>query len=123
MFTGYIDTRWLDDGRQMWLLADFQFTDSQGRIWIAHLGDIIDGASIPRLLWRVAGSPFVGLHRKASVIHDVYCVTRRDHLTGAVIPHEEVHHCYKEMLLAAGVGEWEASKKMVGRLDLWAEVG
>jgi hypothetical protein len=29
-----------------------------------------NGASIPRFFWRVFGSPFVGLHRKPSVVHD-----------------------------------------------------
>lgn len=29
-----------------------------------------NGASIPRFFWRVMGSPFVGRHRRASVLHD-----------------------------------------------------
>lgn len=29
-----------------------------------------NGASIPRFFWRIMGSPFVGLHRRPSVLHD-----------------------------------------------------
>jgi len=110
-FFGTIDTRWLDDGRTMRLLDDFHFVDSQGIWWSALTESLIDGSSIPRLLWRIEGSPFVGLHRKASVIHDVYCLRRSHFVGGRIIPHEQVHHVYWEMLLEAGVGKVEAYKK------------
>lgn len=102
-FNNTVKVEWLDEEpRKMRLLEDITFKDSNGKYWIAQAGDIIDGASIPRFFWRVIGSPFVGLFRRASVIHDVYCVSQNR-------PAQEVHDCFKEMMLADGVPPWKAS--------------
>jgi hypothetical protein len=39
-------------------------------IFLAPEGMITDGASIPRLFWRLIGSPFTGKYRRAAIIHD-----------------------------------------------------
>jgi len=70
---GEVRTEWLSDGRSMRLLENVSFTDSEGVEWFACTGDVVNGADIPWFLWRLFGSPFVGLFRRASVIHDVYC--------------------------------------------------
>ncbi len=75
-FVGHVDARWLDDNRYMRLLADFEYVDRHGERWHVPAGWQINGASIPRRLWHLIGSPFVGSYRKASVIHDVYCDLR-----------------------------------------------
>lgn len=85
-----------DHPRNMRLLEDITFTDSNGRRWVALTGSIIDGASIPKFFWRVIGSPFVGYYRRASIIHDVYCVNQ-------MRPAQEVHDCFKEMMISDGV--------------------
>jgi hypothetical protein len=72
-YEGTVQAEWLDDGRQMKLLADFAYIDPNEIRWIAPAGSIIDGASIPRVLWSGFGSPFTGKYRDASVIHDVAC--------------------------------------------------
>lgn len=91
-FIGDVNTKWLKDGRKMKLLDDFIFVDSRGKKWIASKGCVVDGASIPKILWTRYGSPFVGKYRRASVIHDVYCVTKTE-------PHEEVHAMFYEVML------------------------
>jgi len=101
-FDNTVKAEWLpDDPRQMRLLETINFVDSAGKIWTAPGDSIVDGASIPRFFWRVIGSPFVGLYRRASVIHDVYCVERSE-------PHETVHRMFYDAMIADGVDEKKA---------------
>lgn len=58
------------DGRRVFrLMGDF---DVQYGELLLHCpaGMETDGASIPRMLWRVFGSPFTGCHRRAAIPHD-----------------------------------------------------
>src|SRR6266516_1461087 len=64
-------TKWNSDGRTMTLLTELRYTDPQGEVWVAPIGSVVDGASIPRYLWSVMGGPFEGRYRNASVLHDV----------------------------------------------------
>jgi len=64
-------TKWNPDGRTMTLLTELRYTDPKGNVWIAPIGSIVDGASIPRYLWSFMGGPFEGKYRNASVLHDV----------------------------------------------------
>lgn len=72
---GYYDgdpvTKWNPDGRTMTLLTELRYTDPHGVEWIAPIGSVVDGASIPRYLWSIMGGPFEGQYRNASVLHDV----------------------------------------------------
>ena len=72
---GYYDgepvTKWNPDGRTMTLLTELRYTDPNGNLWIAPIGSVVDGASIPRYLWSIMGGPFEGQYRNASVLHDV----------------------------------------------------
>ncbi len=72
---GYFDgdpvTKWNPDGRTMTLLTELRYTDPQGFVWVAPIGSVVDGASIPRYLWSIMGGPFEGRYRNASVLHDV----------------------------------------------------
>jgi len=95
-FEGEVRTEWLrepGDDRTMRLLAEFVFVDSTGHRWTAVPGDTVDGASIPRMLWSVVGSPFIGDYRRASVLHDVAC-QRRDR------PSKDVHRMFYEAMRA-----------------------
>lgn len=125
-FIGEVDTRWLHPtaaeiadykklslwqklkhnwrglfSRKMELLADFAFVDRQNILWEAKKGDVVDGSSIPRSLWFLVGSPLVGMHRRASVIHDVYCVSKSR-------PHKQTHQMYKDACIADGVFKFKA---------------
>lgn len=75
-FSGEPQAAWLTEpkaDRRMALLEAFTFTDAQGRVWDAPKGHRVDGASIPRALWTLVGSPYTGDYRRASILHDVNC--------------------------------------------------
>jgi hypothetical protein len=62
-FEGRVIAEWLPDGRQMKLVEDFAYIDNASVRWDAPKGSVIDGASIPRVLWTVIGGPFEGKYR------------------------------------------------------------
>jgi Protein of unknown function (DUF1353) len=70
-YSGQVETRWENDGRHMTLLSELHYTDPDGVVWTAPAGSVVDGASIPRVLWSFMGGPFDGKYRNASVLHDV----------------------------------------------------
>jgi hypothetical protein len=70
-FNGEPVTKWNRDGRTMTLLTELRYTDPNGVVWVAPIGSVVDGASIPRYLWSFMGGPFEGKYRNASVLHDV----------------------------------------------------
>jgi hypothetical protein len=74
-FSGEPEAVWLtEDGtedRGMRLLKAFSFEDPDSKKWPAPTGSVVDGASIPRALWTIVGSPYTGDYRRASVVHDV----------------------------------------------------
>ena len=108
-FEGEVEALWLvepaigNDGpdRRMQLLEDFAFVDPNGTRWLAPTGSIIDGASIPRLLWSAAGSPYTGAYRRASVLHDVACDNR-------AVPSRLVHRMFYDAMICDGVGQAQA---------------
>lgn len=79
-FEGSIKSEWLsgEQSRKMRLLQGISYTDPNGKEWDVPAGAEVDGASIPRVLWTVVGSPFVGNYRNASVVHDYYCETQAE---------------------------------------------
>jgi hypothetical protein len=70
-YNGEPVTKWNPDGRTMTLLTELRYTDPKGNAWVAPIGSVVDGASIPRYLWSIMGGPFEGRYRNASVLHDV----------------------------------------------------
>lgn len=75
-FSGDPRTLWLTqsgDDRDMRVLELFTFTDPSAQIWDAPADSVINGASIPRPLWTLVGSPYTGDYRRASIVHDVAC--------------------------------------------------
>ncbi|MEO8460374.1 MAG: DUF1353 domain-containing protein [Dokdonella sp.] len=77
VFSGEPQTEWLTEAvpdRRMRLLADFWYDDPHGRRWEVPMGyEQMDGASIPRALWTLIGSPYTGDYRRASIVHDYAC--------------------------------------------------
>lgn len=100
-FSGEVVARFLDDGRRMRLESPFGYVDPDGVLWPAPEGVIVDGASIPRFLWAVVGSPFVGEYREASVVHDVACDERTR-------PWRDVHRMFYQACRCGGVGRIRA---------------
>lgn len=103
-YEGPLHVSVLGDGREMQLLSPFAFVDHSGYRWEVYAGTRIDGSSIPRLLWWLVGSPYVGKHRWASVPHDLYCRVR-------VRSADDTHRMYHEAMLVAGVPGAEADRK------------
>lgn len=75
-YVGTLQLEMLNDGRRARLLAPFAYVDPNGLRWTVPAGVIVDGASIPRILWGPIGGPWEGLYRNASVIHDYFCDVR-----------------------------------------------
>jgi len=96
-FIGTLEVELLDDGRKVKLTKNFEFQDSY-RNWPVPKGVIVDGASIPRILWTVIGGPLDGKYRKASVIHDYYCDQKTQRW-------DNVHKMFYEACLAEGLDE------------------
>lgn len=63
-FRGGFEFRWLstpnESHRRVQLLSEVVFESKDGTLWTVPAGTNVDGASIPRLLWTFAGSPYVG---------------------------------------------------------------
>ena len=91
----FIDTPGVPN-RNVRVIDDFTFTEAaNGTVWDAPVGSIIDGASIPRVLWTLVGSPFTGDYVYASIVHDVACDTRRR-------PWRDTHYMFYLACLAGG---------------------
>lgn len=76
-FSGEPAAVWLTEpgtpDRNMKLTTAFWYRDPKGRQWDAPNGMLTDGASIPRALWTLVGSPFTGDYRRAALVHDHAC--------------------------------------------------
>ena len=76
VFSGEPSTIWLTEpgaDLRMELVGPITFTDAAGRVWDAPKSHRVDGATIPRALWTLVGSPSTGDYRRASILHDVHC--------------------------------------------------
>jgi len=104
-FSGNPKTEWLthpsEPDRDMKLLEDFWYLHPKGKKWIAPAEKIVNGASIPRVLWTAVGDPFIGDYRRASIVHDVAC----DQMTE---PWQDVHRMFYFACRCGGVGEKRA---------------
>jgi hypothetical protein len=96
-----LDLRLAGDGRTATLLSDFIFEDAKGATWNVPAGTVVDGASIPRGLWSIIGTPWTGLYREASVTHDFYCEKKSKRW-------EEVHRMFFDGMMANGVSSTQA---------------
>jgi hypothetical protein len=74
-FSGEPKTIWLtEDGqdRYMKLIEPFWYKGKVMDVTVPA-NYRIDGASIPRALWTLVGSPYTGEYRRASIVHDKAC--------------------------------------------------
>jgi hypothetical protein len=101
-FAGDFLFRWNgQDGRTMTLVSPLSYTDPKGVVWDVPAGAVTDGASIPRLLWTIAGGPFEGKYRAAAVVHDYYCETKAR-------PWRDTHLVFYYAMRTAGLDELPA---------------
>tara|TARA_B110001452_G_C14890039_1_gene311077 strand:+ start:197 stop:556 length:360 start_codon:yes stop_codon:yes gene_type:complete len=104
---GEVIAKWLPDGRKMEIQSGITFRDKDGVMWGSYHGDTVDGSSIPRVLWSIIGSPFVGKHRIASVLHDIECQSKS-------MPYKQVHRMYYDVCIACGVNKYKAKAMYLG---------
>jgi hypothetical protein len=97
-------TEWLPGSPKMKLLRDFSYRDPQGVMWTAKKGALVDGASIPRFAWTIAGSPYDPPYRDASIVHDYYCDTMERSW-------ESTHLVFYEAMRTSGTSKLEADSK------------
>ena len=101
-FIGELEVSYARDGNSVELLRDIGYEDPNGKIWTALKGLTTDGATIPRVVWTLVGSPLKGSHIRAAVVHDQYCSIRNE-------PPELVHRMFYDALRASGVNNIKAS--------------
>jgi hypothetical protein len=82
----------------MEVLERYSYTDGIGHTLTADPGFKTDGASIPRALWTIVGSPFTGKYIGAAVVHDVGCDTHK-------YSWEVTHRMFYTAMLELGVSE------------------
>lgn len=51
------------------LMSDLEYQNKKYKVSVKK-GLETDGASIPKFLWSIVGSPYLGSYRKAAIIHD-----------------------------------------------------
>lgn len=100
-YIGALQLQPLPDGRHKKLLSPYTYRDRQGRRWKVPVNSVVDGASIPRLLWSIVGSPSDGPYLSASVIHDYYCDVR-------IRTWQDTHRMFHEAMLASNVNTTQA---------------
>ena len=112
-FSGDPRTQWLTEAgsdRHMRLLDTFWFRDPDGRVWTTPADYGIDGASIPRALWTLVGSPYTGDYRRASVVHDKAC----DEAAGDPTARRAADRMFYHACRAGGCSVIEATLLYVG---------
>lgn len=97
-FAGVLQFEPAGDGVHMKVLQRYSYTDAQRHTLTADPGFVTDGASIPRALWSIVGSPFTGQYIGAAVIHDVGCDTHK-------YPWEVTHRMFYTAMRALGVSD------------------
>ena len=90
----------LDNGKDCRVVQTYKWHN-----WTVCAGTIVNGASIPRILWPILGSPFVGAHRDAAVLHDAYYFKHSGHTR------KEVDEMFYDKMRADGV--WYIKAKLM----------
>lgn len=93
-------TYWLDN-ETIRLEETLIYTDKYNEGWLAPMGLISDGKSVPRWARPVMGDPFAGDTLRASLIHDFYCREKTR-------SQKDTHRVFKEICLFDKVPAWKA---------------
>jgi Protein of unknown function (DUF1353) len=118
-FSGEPEARWLTEAgadRRMVLTENFWFSDGNAKRWDAPKESVVDGASIPRSLWSLVGSPYTGDYRRASIVHDIAC----DRAGTDKVARRAADRMFFEACRAGGCSKWDATVLYVGvRIGAW----
>jgi hypothetical protein len=96
------------DAYEVTTLGDFGFIDSSGTKWTVPKGTVVDGSSIPRPAWSVAGSPLGSGYVIPSVLHARYYSLLAAGVEGTP-SRKAVDKMLYESLVKAGMSELRAS--------------
>jgi hypothetical protein len=91
------------------LSEPLQFTDGEGRQWLAPEATLTDGASIPAVFVPIIGLPREPKFANAAALHDAYCGIGNE--TGPVYhakTWQEVHRLLYDALVASGTDPTKA---------------
>lgn len=102
-FEGKVVVEWIDEGfvPSMRLVQDFSFRQSEGKLWTAERGRLLEGKAMPPLFRDLVGQPFDGGYRKAAVVYDVAAQKMTEHW-------QKSQRMFFEASVAEGVPEPEA---------------
>lgn len=107
------------DGRSGSLIEALGYTGPDGTDWPVPEGAWLDGASIPRPLWSIVGSPYTGKYLEASIVHDHYCIIKTRGW-------QDTHRMFHDAMRCNGVGKFRASVMFYAVYRFgprWAAVG
>lgn len=112
------------EAHNLWVHMDvFSYIDQSGVRFSVLPGAVTDGASIPRLLWSLIGSPMVD-HRifKAAAVHDqLYKSLGTTYFEPCRLTRAECDRVFYRALRAAGVSRTKAALYYLGvRVGGWA---
>lgn len=93
------------DGGECWVLVEDFHVLVDGMMFTVPAGFKTDGASIPRLLWRLCGHPLETRRFPIAVLHDWL------YEEGAALglTRQQVDEIYRDGLLSLGYGKWTAA--------------
>lgn len=84
------------------LVGDLTYINDKLKVKAKH-GMPTNGASVPRFMWRLIGSPFVGDYVCSAVIHDALYISQGLGL----LTKEEADKLFLEMMEIEGVSLWK----------------
>lgn len=86
------------------LVDDWRFTYGEAE-YCVPAGFLTDGASIPRILWRVCGHPMTAQRLPAALAHD-WAYSGE---SAGVFTRADADMLYRDALIASGFPAWKAS--------------
>ena len=105
-----LDMRFLIDD-EFYLLTPFEYISEKWGHIVSPAHELTDGATIPRWLWVIVGSPWSGRYPRAAVIHDKLCKSQ-GHIpyTQIRMTKKEVDQLFLEMMKFLGVKFYKRQK-------------
>lgn len=84
------------------LKEDLSYSNNEIKV-TAKAGLVYDMASIPRMFWRIIGSPYIGKYRRAATLHDALYASQGL----GVLTKEQVDKLFLEIMEVEDVSWWK----------------
>lgn len=109
-FKNPLDLRFINDDLFQHLI-DFSYASEKWGLIIVPARDKTDGASIPRFLWVIVGSPWSGKYPRAAVVHDRLCRAQGEiYGTDIVLTKKQVDQVFLEIMKYCEVSKFKRYK-------------